>query len=221
MAKGVVYVMSTIIPGLIKIGKTQDFEERMSKLESDGYKNCTGLKREFAIEVDDCDTTEKTIHMAFEAHQVGNTELYALNKDKVIKLLMGLNGKVVYPTTMTKREIEENANEGVASSELQNGNYTYEVKSQLDKKTYKGLLNVENGILTLKAGSTLAELTVDGSDSWIVIRKNMGLKPCTLSTDLTCSSVSIAANFVCGHQKNGWKAWKDSSGNYIDIYRKK
>ena len=49
----------------------------------------------------------------------------------------------------------------------------------------------------------------------------MGVKQCVLESDFICSSVSIAANYVCGHEKNGWKVWKDKDGNFIDIYRKK
>lgn len=54
MAKGVIYVMTTVVPGLVKIGKTgtDNFEKRMYQLERNGYFNVVGLKREFAIEVD-------------------------------------------------------------------------------------------------------------------------------------------------------------------------
>ena len=223
MTKGIVYVCSTVIPGLIKIGKTESdrYEKRMKELEDNGYKNCTGLKRQFAIEVDDYDQVEKDVHDTFRVHQVGNTELFAVNIDKVIKTLSHFSGKIVYPIDETKEEIVKSAIEGAASSELPNGDYIFEVKSQVDGKKYNGILNVENGILTLKAGANLAELIVDGTNSWITTRKAMGIKPCILASDLICSSVSIAANYVCGHEKNGWKAWKDKDGNYIDIYRKK
>lgn len=55
MSKGIIYVMSTVVPGLIKIGQTMttNFENRMRNLEHNGYSNVTGLKRVFAIEVDD------------------------------------------------------------------------------------------------------------------------------------------------------------------------
>ena len=57
MAKGIIYVMSTIVPGLVKIGKTgtENFESRMYQLERNGYFNVVGLKRKFAIEVDEYD----------------------------------------------------------------------------------------------------------------------------------------------------------------------
>ena len=57
MAKGIIYFMTTIVPGLIKIGKTglNNFEQRMYNLEHNGYNQVVGLKRKFAIEVDDYD----------------------------------------------------------------------------------------------------------------------------------------------------------------------
>lgn len=55
MNKGIMYVMSTVVDGLIKVGitKTENYEQRMYILEHNGYCNVTGLKRQFAIEVDE------------------------------------------------------------------------------------------------------------------------------------------------------------------------
>lgn len=63
MAKGIIYVMTTVVPGLIKLGKTgrDNFGSRMYQLERNGYANVTGLKRRFAIEVDDYDEKEKLL----------------------------------------------------------------------------------------------------------------------------------------------------------------
>ena len=60
MARGIIYVMSTVVPGLVKIGKTglENFESRMYTLERNGYFNVVGLTRRFAIAVDDCDEKE-------------------------------------------------------------------------------------------------------------------------------------------------------------------
>ena len=46
MAKGIIYIMSTAVPGLIKIGKTgtSNYQERMRALEANGYYNVAGLK---------------------------------------------------------------------------------------------------------------------------------------------------------------------------------
>lgn len=57
MPKGIIYVMTTVVPGLVKIGKmgSGNFEQRMYHLERNGYFNVVGLKRRFAIEVEDYD----------------------------------------------------------------------------------------------------------------------------------------------------------------------
>lgn len=222
MAKGIVYVCSTVIPGLIKIGKTESdrYEKRMKELEDNGYKNCTGLKRQFAIEVEDYDQAERDVHETFRAHQVGNTELFACNIDKVIKNLSHFSGKIIYPVGETKEEIVEKANDGAASSELPDDDYTF----KSERKGYAGTMRVENGILTLLAGAKLAELSEDAhnaSPNWVANRIAMGPSACELLKDIDCSSVSEAAFYVCGHGQNGWTAWKDKNGKSIDIYRKK
>ena len=58
--------METVVPGLIKIGKTgsENFEQRMYSLERNGYNNVVGLKRRFAIEVEDYDAKEALLATA-------------------------------------------------------------------------------------------------------------------------------------------------------------
>lgn len=48
MAKGIIYCMTTIVPGLVKIGKTgtENFEQRMYNLERNGYVNVVRAKKE-------------------------------------------------------------------------------------------------------------------------------------------------------------------------------
>lgn len=106
MAKGVIYVMTTAVSGLLKIGKTQNkqLQERMRYLESNGYGNVTGLKRAFAIEVDDYDDKEKLIHDVFLKHRVGETELFALELDLVRQLLLAFEGKVIFPADVNKEQ---------------------------------------------------------------------------------------------------------------------
>ena len=55
MATGILYIMTTAVPDLIKIGITQEkqYPERMRYLEMNGYYNVVGLKRVFAIKVSD------------------------------------------------------------------------------------------------------------------------------------------------------------------------
>lgn len=107
MAKGVLYVMTTVVDGLVKIGKTgtSNFESRMYNLEHNGYANVTGLKRKFAIEVEDYDEKEDLLDTIFEKSNVPGTELFALDVNLVIQLLSSFEGSVVYPKAEKKELI--------------------------------------------------------------------------------------------------------------------
>lgn len=49
MKKGIIYIMTTAVSGLIKIGQTgtKNYSERMRFLEANGYSNVSGLKKIF------------------------------------------------------------------------------------------------------------------------------------------------------------------------------
>ena len=101
--KGILYLMTTAVPGLIKIGKTgsDNFTQRMYNLEHNGYRNVTYLKRAFAIEVDDYNKKEEMLHKIFEKSRVGDTELFALDIHIAIQLLSSFEGKLIYPLGKT------------------------------------------------------------------------------------------------------------------------
>jgi len=110
MAKGIIYLMSTAVSGLVKIGKTgtNKYPERMRFLEANGYYNVAGLRRYFAIELDDYDEKESLLHEIFSKHQVGNSELFALDQDLIRQLLLTFDGKVIYPEKINKeKEFDE------------------------------------------------------------------------------------------------------------------
>ena len=98
MARGIIYCMTTIVPGIIKIGKTgkDNFEQRMYNLEKNGYSNVVGLKRRFAIEVEDYDEKEMLIHELFSKSRVENTELFAVDVNLVVQLLASLEGNQIF-----------------------------------------------------------------------------------------------------------------------------
>lgn len=114
MAKGIIYIMTTSVKGLIKIGKTDNFKSRMAKLEQDGYWNVSGLHPFFAVKVDDYDKKEKLIHTMFSKSQVANSELFAIDKHIAKELLESFGGEQVFPevgkvvkeldTTLTRAE---------------------------------------------------------------------------------------------------------------------
>lgn len=104
--KGIIYIMTTAVSGLIKIGKTgvSNFEERMRILETNGYYNVVGLKRFFAIEVSDYEEKENLLKEIFNKHQVADSELFALDCDLVRQLLLAFEGKIIYPKNISKEK---------------------------------------------------------------------------------------------------------------------
>jgi len=104
--KGIIYIMTTAVSGLIKIGQTgaASFQERMRFLEANGYYNVSGLKRFFAIELEDYKDKENLLKEIFNKHRVGDSELFALDYDLVRQLLLSFDGKVIYPKDINKEK---------------------------------------------------------------------------------------------------------------------
>jgi len=98
--------MTTAVSGLIKIGQTgsDNYQERMRNLEANGYYNVSGLKRFFAIEMNDYKQKERLLHEIFSKQQIGDSELFALDFDLVRQLLLSFDGKVIYPKDVNKEK---------------------------------------------------------------------------------------------------------------------
>ena len=108
--KGIIYIMTTAVSGLIKIGQTGtgNYQERMRNLEANGYYNVSGLKRFFAIELEDYAEKETLLHDIFNKHQVGESELFALDQELIRQLLLSFKGKVIYPENIDQeKEFDE------------------------------------------------------------------------------------------------------------------
>ena len=116
MAKGILYICSTVVDGIIKIGKTQHLDKRMRSL-SDGYHNVVGLKKQFAIEVDNYDEKEDLLKRVFSKSQVGDSELFALDIEIAKQLLSSFEGTIIYPEGVKKEDIFAEATEAVEVAE--------------------------------------------------------------------------------------------------------
>ena len=219
MARGIIYCMTTIVPGLIKIGKTgvDNFEQRMYSLESNGYRNIAGLKRRFAIEVDDFDEKEALLHDIFSKSNVPNTELFALDADLVVQLLSSLDGKQIFPQTLTKEEVfdmatDERCTGTTEKTVIPDGDY------YADTKNGKATLRVKNSVLTVLKGSSCAPCHAD----WMPkARRDAKIKDGILQEDVDCKSLSTAGWVVLGRANSGWFTWKTRDGKPLDIYRSK
>ncbi len=223
MAKGIIYVMTTVVPGLIKIRKTgsDNFESRMYHLERNGYSNVTGLKRNFAIEVEDYDEKEKLLDEIFRKSKVPNTELYALDIDLVINLLSSFEGKIVYPEEKTKEEIFDDAVKELElksdSGFIPDGTYYLERNIKGFGKT-NGKAIVEDGAFKVLEESVRAPTKAGFVPE---IRKNAKIENNILMEDVICSSPSTAGWVVIGRHNNGRVEWKDKNGRKIDVFREK
>lgn len=225
MAKGIIYLMTTVVPGLVKIGKTgsNNFEQRMYNLEHDGYRNVTGLKREFAIEVDNYDEKERLLHTIFEKSQVSDTELFALDKDIIIQLLSSLEGSIVYPKDETKEEIFDEATDNKNKKLIPDGIYTFKRHKISDNKTVFATVEVKEGRWILQKGSIVGINEDSG------VRKTFRVARAALSMDkdgliledcdLGECSPGFAGSVVYNQLNSGWKSWRNKDGELINIYR--
>lgn len=227
MAKGIIYIMTTVVPGLIKIGKTgsSNFDQRMYNLEHNGYCNVTGLKRSFAIEVDDYEDKETLLHTIFEKSQVADTELFAVDVNIARQLLSSFDGIVVYPKDESKETIFEQAAANSKSMLIPDGEYKFKRKKKSDNKTVEATAEIRNGNWTIKKGSILG-LHEASEVPQIVkeFRKTMAIdKNGKLLEDanLGVCTPTFAGFIVLNQSNNGWVEWKTMSGKPIDIFRKK
>ena len=227
MPKGVIYIMTTAVPGLVKIGKTStpNYEQRMHFLENNGYRNATGLKRAFAIEVDDYDEKETLLHTIFAKSQLSDTELFALDSDIAIQLLSAFEGKQIYPKNVSKENVFETAAEVTDSRTcIPDGNYTLNRKSKSWGKTIKGIMRVENGKIKVLKGSVCCPIIQNPEDRALfgttAKRAEVEIVDDVLQEDVEFNSVSMAAQFLTYSTENGWFVWKTADKEVIDVFRK-
>ncbi|MDE6833057.1 MAG: DUF4357 domain-containing protein [Ruminococcus sp.] len=219
MSRGIIYIMETVVPGLIKIGKTSsdNFEQRMYSLERNGYNNVVGLKRRFAIEVEEYDEKEILLHNLFDKSRLQNSELFATDINLVIQLLTSFEGKQIYPENETKEHIFADATENRQIKGVPDGIYYLNVnKKGFGKVTAE--MKVENGRFIVLKGSICVpisnpDIKVPESRRTAIIQDNI------LMEDKEFNSPSKAGLFILGTSVNGWIVWKTVSGKPIDIFR--
>ena len=225
--KGIIYIMTTVVPGLIKIGKTgtSNYEKRMYILERNGYCNVTGLQRRFAIEVEDFDDKETLLHTIFAKSQIGNTELFALDVNVALQLLSSFEGNIVYPKDESKEEVFTYAAGNSQSKFIPDGEYQLKRNKGLDNKELFATAVVKNGSWTLLKGSVLSMYEGAGLTKNIrSVRANMSINANGILTEdfkLGECSPSFAGALVINQSCNGWTNWTDKNGENIDKFRKK
>jgi len=111
----IVYVLTNeAMPNLVKIGKTirSDVKTRMSELYSSGVPyqfECV-----YAVEVNDCSTVEKALHVAFNPNRVNpKREFFSIDPEQAIAILKLLGTKDVTPM------LNNDLNSNVSATELE------------------------------------------------------------------------------------------------------
>lgn len=225
MAKGIIYILTTAVPGLIKIGKTDSdsFEQRMYNLEHNGYRNVTALKRVFAIEVEDYDAKETLLHTIFGKSRVGDTELFALDEYLAIQLLSSFDGDVVYPKQEKKEEIFEEATENTMSQLIPDGKYVFARKKKGEESVVHATANISNGSWTILKGSRLGLSEGKGaSQKAKMVRASLNLDDNGIlqeDVELGKCTPSFVGCVVLNATVDGWTSWFDEKQRPVDFYR--
>lgn len=103
MSKGYVYIMTTAVEGIIKIGRSDNWTRRcQDQLEANGYKNMNGLKTYFVVQVSDQEEIESIMHDIFRESRVSNFEMFAVDKDRAKRVLSKM-GTQVFPEIEIKQ----------------------------------------------------------------------------------------------------------------------
>lgn len=228
MARGIIYVMKTVVPGLVKIGKTglTNFDARMYQLEHNGYFNVASLKRVFAIEVEDYDEKESMLDDIFSRSRVPNSELFALDVDLVVQLLSSFEGKQVYPApaSQPKAKVFQSATTAVQSNQHQgivpDGTYHINRKNKATGKMQKATMNVVGGKFIVPAGTVVTLQEGAGLSAGVKQLRDLYVDENGVSTeDVEFSSPSSAGSFVIGASCGGWVTWRCADGKFIDVFR--
>ena len=111
----IVYILTNeAMPNLVKIGKTtrSDVKTRMSELYSSGVP--FPFECAYAVEVDDCSTVEKALHVAFNPNRVNpKREFFSIDPEQAIAILKLLGNKDVTPL------LNDDLNSNVSPTELE------------------------------------------------------------------------------------------------------
>lgn len=218
--------MTTVVSGLVKIGKTgtDTFEKRMYNLERNGYCNVVGLERKLAIEVQNYDDKEILLHTIFAKSRVEGTELFALDVNIALQLLSAFEENIIYPKDENKGTLFTDAVGSSQSKLIPDGEYFFKRRKGLDDKYITATALVKDGSWTILKGSELSfHEGVGLSKNVRTARANMSINAEGILTDnfeLGVCSPSFAGYLVLYQSCNGWTSCVDKNGVTIDRYRK-
>lgn len=190
MSKGYVYIMTSAVDGIIKIGNSDNWTRRcQNQLEDNGYKNMNGLKTYFVVECDDYLEIESIMHDIFrESRVIGSndrkTELFAVDKDRAKRVLAKM-GTQVYPEIDNKISKTSKTSKSTAISDLRQSynNFWSQfnnilINSNLTLNTKKNIKDNTRSYINISANN---------QNSWIGI----WFKDRKLNIDFSCDDIEL------------------------------
>ena len=190
--KGIIYIMSTAVNGLVKIGqtKTEQYNERMRFLESNGYRNVFALDKDIVLQL----LSSFDGKVIFPVNE---------NKEEIFEnATENVESKLIPNDTYYFEKQKKSDNRTVkVSAKVDNGKWTILKDSIIGIKEDKGV--------SQKARMTRENIKFNDQGKLL---EDFELGQCT---------PSFAGAVIMNQSINGWTDWHDKNGNQLDIYRKK
>lgn len=247
--ENVIYIIThPQFPGYVKIGYASDLKQRLSSLNTgnivdfEPYAVYETPKDRGDTEIHDIITLLNPILRStrFDDGKEKKKEFFKLDPEEAFKLLehiaivSGTRNKL-YRVDKYFNKIDTspkpiivpiepespitNPTSVAKNYEIPDGIYTMKTKIKSLNKVVQGTLEVKNGKFILKAGSDVAPESARYERNKMFFT-DLKINNNVLAEDKEFGSVSTAACIVRGGATNGWDYWKNSDGQFINIYRK-
>lgn len=240
---GVIYILvNPAFPNLVKIGYADDLDKRLKQLNRNSglpdpfhvYASYSVKKRLEDLKLHSLiDSLDKTLRHS------KNREFYEMTAEKAYGILVAIaqingseenlilnpqNDEYINQKYLTTNPIKSNDTTTTQQSSkniLPDGVYTMSRKNKRTGCSIDAKIVVENGTVTLKAGSYINPYEQGGITELIrLIREKLNTtNDNILQEDLKCT-LNESSMVVLGGSCNAWTTWKNSDGEYIDVYRK-
>jgi len=163
----IIYVLTNeSMPNLVKIGKTtrKDVKTRMNELYSSGVPfqfECV-----YAVEVEDCSTVEKALHVAFNPSRVNpKREFFSIDPEQAIAILKLLKTKDATPM------VNEDLNSNISSTEIEAVKQAKKKRPNIDYFE----MGLEKGTLMTFANDSEITVTISSEKKVIYNDEEMSL----------------------------------------------
>lgn len=196
----IVYILTNeAMPNLVKIGKTtrSDVLTRMNELYSSGVP--FQFECAYAVEVDDCSSVEKALHIAFNPNRVNSKrEFFSIDPEQAISILKLLSNKEVTPF------INDDLNSSISTAELE---AVKQAKKKRPNINYTEMGLEKGTVLTFANDSTVEVIIV--SDKKVLYKEEEEVSLTRVTKELLELDYSVQPT----------KYWLVDGKNLRDIWR--